>query len=87
MRTNYGNKLFVNFDRFYHIVISVPTGQYKDSTSLDDLLGVKRILHTLPRLKSYRHECALVPVELANGVASLSSYPSAAILKMFADLK
>ncbi len=41
---------------------------------------------TLPSLVSYRHEGALVPVELANGVASLSSYPSAAVLKIFAKI-
>ncbi|MFQ3613519.1 MAG: hypothetical protein SNJ68_07370 [Cyanobacteriota bacterium] len=31
------------------------------------------------------HEGGLLPVELANGVASLSTYPSARILKMFAE--
>ena len=45
-----------------------------------------RILSTLPQIISHRHECALLPVELANGVSSLSSYPSAAILKIFADI-
>ncbi len=85
-RTNYGNKLFVKLDRYHHIVLSIPTGEYKDSGSLDDLIGVKRILRTLPEIIRHRHECALVPVELANGVASLSSYPSAAILKVFVDI-
>jgi len=85
-RTNYGNKLFVKLDEYHHMVLSIPTGEYKDSESLDDLIGVKRILKTLPEIISHRHECALVPVELANGVASLSSYPSAAILKVFADI-
>ncbi|WP_445354871.1 hypothetical protein ACJJI5_18360 [Microbulbifer sp. EKSA008] len=85
LRTNYGNKVFVNLDRYHHMVISVPTGEYKDTESLDDFIGLPRILATLPALVSYRHECALVPVELANGVASLSSYPSAAILKVFSE--
>jgi hypothetical protein len=85
-RTNYGNKLFVQLDKYHQLVLSIPTGEYKDSESLDDLLGVSRILATLPTILSHRHECALVPVELANGVASLSSYPSAAILKVFADI-
>lgn len=85
-RTNYGNKLFVKMDEYHHLVLSVPTGQYKDSETLEDLIGVNRILATLPGILSHRHECALVPVELANGVASLSSYPSAAILKVFADI-
>jgi hypothetical protein len=40
----------------------------------------------LPALLSHQHENALFPVTLANGVASLSSYPSAAVLKIFAGL-
>ena len=32
-----------------------------------------------------RHEGALLPIELANGVASLSTYPSARILREFSD--
>ena len=85
-RTNYGNKLFVKLDDYHHFVLSIPSGEYKDSQSPDDLIGVRNILATLPSILSHRHECALVPVELANGVASLSSYPSAAILKVFADI-
>jgi hypothetical protein len=85
-RTNYGNKLFVKLDEYHQLVLSIPTGEYKDSKSTDDLIGVKKILVTLPTIISHRHECALVPIELSNGVASLSSYPSAAILKVFADI-
>lgn len=85
-RTNYGNKVFVKYDEYHHLVLSVPTGQYTDTTSLDVFLGLRKIVASLPPILSHRHECALVPVELANGVASLSSYPSAAILKVFADL-
>ena len=84
--TNYGNKLFVKVDDYHCLVMSIPTGDYIDTSSAADLLGIKKILATLPTILSHRHECALVPVELANGVASLSSYPSAAILKMFADI-
>ena len=85
-RTNYGNKLFLKLDEYHHLVLSVPTGEYKDSKSIDDLIGIREILSTLPTILSHRHECALVPIELANGVASLSSYPSAAVLKIFADI-
>jgi len=85
-RTNYGNKVFVKLDKYHHLVLSVPTGQHTDSSSMEDFIGLSHILATLPKLISHRHECALVPVELANGVASLSSYPSAAILKIFADI-
>lgn len=85
-RTNYGNKVFVKLDEYHHLVLSVPTGQYTDTTSLDVFYGLNKILASLPPILSHRHECALVPVELANGVASLSSYPSAAILKVFSDI-
>ena len=85
-RTNFGNKLFLNIDQYHHMVLSIPTGEYTDTKNLEDLIGIRRILATLPKILSHRHECALVPVELANGVASLSSYPSAAILKIFADM-
>jgi hypothetical protein len=39
----------------------------------------------LPSILSNRHEGALLPVELVHGVASLSTYPSARILKVFAE--
>jgi hypothetical protein len=85
-RTNYGNKLFVSADSYHHMVLSVPTGDYKDSEQIDDLIGIRRILSTLPTIISHRYEGALLPIQLANGVASLSTYPSAEVLKIFADL-
>ena len=68
------------------MVLSIPTGAYTDSEGPESLIGLNKILNTLPGLVSYRHEGALIPIELANGVASLSSYPSATVLKMFADI-
>jgi hypothetical protein len=85
-RTNYGNKLFVKINDYHHMVLSIPTGGYVDSQSLDQLIGVQKILSTLPMLLSQKHEGALLPIELANGIASLSTYPSARILKVFAGL-
>ena len=85
-RTNYGKKIFVKLDKYHHLVLSIPTGQYTVTDSIDVFLGLDKILASLPHILSHRHECALVPVELANGVASLSSYPSAAILKVFASI-
>lgn len=86
LRTNYGNKLFAKIDNYHNIVLSIPTGNYTDNNSIEDLIGAKRIISTLSTILSHRHECALVPIELANGIASLSSYPSAGILKLFADI-
>ena len=36
-------------------------------------------------LLSSRYEGALFPIELANNIASLSTYPSAKVLAMFAE--
>ena len=85
-RTNYGNKIFMKNDKYHHIVLSVPTGEYLDSQSKDNFIGLYKILPTLKTILSHRHECGLVPIELANGVASLSSYPSATVLKIFAEI-
>jgi len=85
-RVNWGNKVFVKLQNFQTMVLSVPTGEYTDSEGPQSLIGLNKILNTLPSLVSYRHEGALVPIELANGVASLSSYPSATVLKIFAEL-
>lgn len=89
-RTNYGEKVFVKLSPYHSMVLSIPTGQYGNHAdypkSEADLIGFKRIMATLPKIISHRHQGALLPIELANGVASLSSYPSAKILKIFAGL-
>jgi DNA-directed RNA polymerase subunit RPC12/RpoP len=89
-RTNYGEKVFVKLNPHHHMVISIPVGLYVEDENFpankEDLIGFDRIMATLPSLVSYRHEGALVPVELANGVASLSNYPSAAVLKIFSKI-
>jgi hypothetical protein len=89
-KTNYGEKVLVKLDPYCSLVINVPTGQYLDNpdkpSSPDEFIGLARILVTLPSLISYQHEGALIPITLANGVASLSNYPSAAVLKLFAGL-
>jgi len=85
--TNYGAKVFVKLNNYHQMVLNIPTGTYVQNPSLSDLIGVGRIMATLPTILSNRFEGALLPVELANGVASLSTYPSAQILKVFADTK
>jgi hypothetical protein len=85
--TNYGAKVFVKISNYHQMVLNVPTGDetYKKDPKLSDLLGAERIFATLPSILSNRYEGALLPIELANGVASLSTYPSARILKIFAE--
>ena len=87
MRTNWGEKVYLKLDPGSYMVINVPTGEYKaanDFPKAPDLIGFDRILSTLPTLSSHKFEGALFPVELANGVASMSSYPSAKVLQLFA---
>lgn len=87
-RTNWGEKVFYKPDPNTFMVINVPTGAYNAAGSfptVKDLVGIERILATLPSLISHKFEGALFPIELANGIASMSSYPSAKILERFVD--
>jgi len=83
--TNYGAKAFLKLDDYHQSVLNIPTGEYVKNPHLPDLIGANRILRTLPTILSSRFEGALLPIELAHGVASLSTYPSARILKIFAE--
>ncbi len=49
------------------------------------MIGLSGILATLPSLISDKFEGAMYPVKLANGIASMSSYASATVLKRFLD--
>jgi hypothetical protein len=85
-RTNWGEKVYLKIDPGTYMVLNVPTGEYSDDPLFPtdkDLIGIDRILATIPALVSSKYEGALFPIELANGIASLSSYPSAKILERF----
>lgn len=87
-RTNWGEKIFVKLDPAMFMVLNVPTGHYIESgdrPEASDLIGLTRILATLPSITSHKFEGALFPIELANGIASMSSYPSASILGKFLE--
>lgn len=83
--TNYGAKVFVKLNERHQAVLNIPTGEYQRDPSLGHLVGARRIFATLPSLISSRYEGALFPVELAHNIASLSTYPSAKVLAMFAE--
>ena len=88
LKTNWGEKVYVKLDPATHLVLNMPTGDYDpagSSPSADDLIGLPRILGSLRGLVSRKFEGGLYPVELADGIASLSSYPSAEILRSFVD--
>lgn len=85
-RTNWGEKVFVVIDQNTHMVLNMSPGEYKpddDFPSEGDIMGLNRILATIPSLISRKYEGALYPIELVNGIASMSNYPSAKILQDF----
>lgn len=86
--TNYGAKVFVKLNDYHKMVLNIPTGvrgEYVENPDIAYLIGIKDIVATLPDILSNRYEGALLPIELANGVASLSTYPSAKILEVMAN--
>jgi hypothetical protein len=82
--TNYGAKVFVKLDSRHKFVLNIPNANITNPQD-SNLLGSGRIFSTLPKILSARFEDGLLPVELAHSVASLSTYPSAKVLSMFAD--
>lgn len=87
-RTNWGEKIFVKLDPGCSMVLNVPTGEYSPASDFPTsaaLIGLPRILATIPSITSHKFEGALFPIELANGIASMSSYPSAKILQRFME--
>lgn len=87
--TNYGAKVLVKLNDHHQMVLSIPTGDYDyiDNPAISNLIGANRIFATLPTIISNRYEGGLLPIELAHGIASLSTYPSAHILKIFSEGK
>lgn len=86
--TNYGAKIFLKMNEFHKMVINVPTGQrgeFVRNPSINNLIGFKNIIKTLPNILSNRFEGALLPIELVNNISSLSTYPSAKTLELFAE--
>lgn len=92
LKTNYGEKVLVKVDSKTAIVLNVPPYEYKTSEhddyisfpKIEDLIGIERIIEGLHTLVTVKYKNALLPIVLANGIASLSSYPSASVLKLFA---
>lgn len=87
--TNYGAKVFLAYGERYKFVLNIPVNEpmqnFIAKPEADSLICFDRILGTLPKLLSSRFENGLLPIELANSVASLSTYPSAQVLKLFTD--
>ena len=85
-RTNWGEKVFVVLDQNTHLALNMTTGTYEPTDNypdVSDIIGLERILETIPALISRKYEGALYPVELVNGISSMSNYPSSKILQDF----
>jgi hypothetical protein len=82
--TNYGAKVFVKLDARHKFVLNIPNGSITNPQDTN-ILGANKIFGTLKHILSARFEDGLLPVELAHSVASLSTYPSAKVLSMFAE--
>lgn len=85
-RTNWGEKVYFKLDPGTYMVLNMPTGNYLSDEKMptdNEIIGLNRILATLPDLISHKFTGALFPIELADGIASMSSYPSAKILERF----
>lgn len=86
--TNYGAKIFLKINDYHQMVLNIPTGirgEGVENPSIEKLINFKNIITTLDKILSNRYEGALIPIELANGVASLSTYPSAKVLELFTE--
>jgi hypothetical protein len=86
--TNYGAKTFIKYNDYHKMVINIPTGErgeFVQKPSISNLIAINNIIATLPKILSNRYEGALLPIELANGIASLSTYPSAKVLELFTE--
>jgi len=82
--TNYGAKVFVKLDDRHKFVLSIPNGNSADPQDAN-LFGAASIFSTLASILSAKHESALLPIQMAHSVASLSTYPSAKVLSIFAE--
>jgi hypothetical protein len=89
--TNYGAKIFAVVSERSRFVLNIPVSttmaDFIKNPDITKIINLNRILATIPTMLSSRHENALLPIELANSIASLSTYPSAQVLKLFADAR
>lgn len=83
--TYYSHKLIYKskYDNIY--IASIPTIDLKAEPDLCDFINLPIILNNITYLKCDLYYSSLIPVVLANKLVSLSSHPSADILKIFAQ--
>lgn len=84
-RAQYGNKVVVRLGPEHVVALTIPTGEYRLDPQEADLLGFRTSVGALAEMLSSAHENALVPLILANQLASISENPSRGILQRFAE--
>lgn len=83
-RVQYGAKVVVRLSPTHVIAANVPTGEFLTDPTVDSLYGFEESMALLSEMLSSRYENALVPLVLANSMASISLKPSGDILETFA---
>jgi hypothetical protein len=83
-RVSFGAKVAVRLGPNHLVVLNVPTGEFMIDPKPEHLFGFDESVRVLSRLTSYRFPNALVPLVLANSMASIAQRPSGTILETFA---
>lgn len=89
-RVLYGSKVYYRPDSRNVLVLNIPNSsnafdQYQHEPTVDELLGLARIVKTLTPLVSAQHQNAVMPIIAVNQIASMSFYPSNNILERFTE--
>lgn len=84
-RVSFGAKVAVRLGPHHVVVLTVPTGQFLLNPRPQDLFGLDQSVRVLSKLTSFRYPNALVPLVLANSMASIAQRPSNTILETFAS--
>jgi hypothetical protein len=84
-RVNYGAKVVMRLGHDHVLALDIPTGTYVLDPVPGDLVGFEEIARALVPLLSYSHDNAVIPVVLANSIASISNQPSGSLLVQFVD--
>jgi hypothetical protein len=84
-RVNYEAKAVVRLGTHHVLALDIPTGNFLPSPRPEDLVGFEASVRCLSNLLDYRYQNALIPIVLANTVASISNQPSGSILAQFVE--
>lgn len=84
-RVSYGAKVGVRIGSDHLLALNVPTGPFLTEPEPQDLFSFEASVRSLSELVSYRYPNALIPLVLANSMASIARRPSGDILSAFAD--